>query len=489
MISRRTFLRNGALVSGSGVMAGLVPSAWAQVVGSNDAIRLGIIGLGIKGAQLAKVTSELAGVRLVALCDVDPRRLAEQVALYNGGPTPIFASTDMRAVFDRADVDAVIIAACTHWHALATLWACQAGKDVYVEKPVGRTVWEGRKIIEASERYGRIVQTGTQMRSDLTMDEMAAYIRSGQLGKIQWMHGVAYVRREPLGRELPWYPDWLDFDHYSGPAPVMPLRRTRLHYDWHAKWHTGNGDLANMGVHVVDQARRFFGDAAMPRRTVSIGGRFAMDDVGDAPNTQLSVIEFDEAPLFFENRALPIRPGATYSDNLRGQRHGLVVQCEHGYFAGYVGGAIFDNAGKKLKPKSLETDRVPDHLKNFLAAVRSRRSADLTAPPQIGHDSARFCHYGNISYRLGQPGSVAQVEATLEATTGAVDVFKGMQSHLSVHHVDLDKQPLSVGPWLDLSASDDGITAVHGGNDATLAEARFLLKGVQRPGYAIPETL
>ena len=156
MISRRIFIRNGALLSGSGVLAGLVPSAWAQVVGSNDAIRLGIIGLGIKGAQLAKVTSEMEGVRLVALCDVDPRRLAEQVAIYGGGPTPIFASTDMRAVFDRPDVDAVIIATCTHWHALATLWACQAGKDVYVEKPVSHNIVEGRRMIEAVAATGRL---------------------------------------------------------------------------------------------------------------------------------------------------------------------------------------------------------------------------------------------------------------------------------------------------------------------------------------------
>ena len=223
MITRRTLLKRGAMVMGAGIAGQVSPSAWANPVGANDRIRVGVIGTGNKGAQHVKVISGLPGVQVTALCDVDPQLLGKVKSKFSPEQGAIFTTTDLRKVLDRDDVDAVIIATGTHWHALATVWACQAGKDVYVEKPVGRTIAEGRKVIEAATRYNRIVQTGTQARSDSDLDEMTEYVRSGKLGKVEWIHGLSYKPRTPLVPRTPWYPNWLDYDMFCGPTPMVPL--------------------------------------------------------------------------------------------------------------------------------------------------------------------------------------------------------------------------------------------------------------------------
>ena len=486
MMTRRSLLRRSALVVGAGVAGQLSPSVWGNPVGSNDRLRIGVIGLGSKGAQHVRTVSKMAGVQITALCDVDPKHVAAAKEALDPVSGAVFTSTDLRRVIDRADVDAVIIATSTHWHALATVWACQAGKDVYVEKPVGRTIAEGRIVMAAAERYNRIVQTGTQLRSDSDLDEITQYIQDGKLGKIQWIHGVSYRIRTPLVSRTPWYPDWLDYDLYCGPTPVVPLEREKLHYDWHWRWRTGNGDLVNMGVHTVDMTRRFLGDQSMPQRIMSMGGRYAMNDVGDQPNTQFTVMDFGDVPVIYENRCLPIKPGATYSDQLRGQRIGLIVQCEQGYYAGYTGGSLFDNDGKRILRKGVDVDTVPAHLQNFFECVRSRRAQELKASPAIGHHSAQFCHYGNISYRVGQHAAGEQIDASLASIAGASDGVERMRAHLGQHNIDLGKEPMTLGPWLQVNASRDEITGVEGGTSEELDRARYYLSEVERPGFQMP---
>lgn len=486
-MTRRSLLKRGVLVAGVGVAGQLVPSVWAQPIGANNRVRVGIIGLGLKGAQHARTLSDMPGVQITALCDVDPRQMEETKAAIAAPGHSIFTATDLREVIDRRDVDAVLIATSTHWHALATVWACEAGKDVYVEKPVGRTIAEGRKVVAAATRYNRIVQTGTQARSDSDLDEMTDYVRSGKLGPIQWIQGVSYRIRAPLGRRPPWYPDWLDYDLYCGPAPMAPLEREKLHYDWHWRWNTGNGDLVNMGVHAIDMIRRFLGDDAMPQRTLSLGGRYAVDDVGEPPNTQLTIWDFDGVPVLYENRCLPIKPNASYADRFRGQQVGLVVQCENGYYAGYRGGSIFDNDGNRILRKSVNVDVVTAHLQNFIDCVRSRRTQDLVASPEIGHHSAQFCHYGNLSYRVGQPASTEKIDEVLAPVTGASAGITRLREHLGIHHVDLAAKPLTLGPWLELDPHQDAISGIAGGDAAALERARYLLDEVARPGYELPK--
>jgi predicted dehydrogenase len=359
-----------------------------------------------KGSDHLEKLRKLSGVRISAVCDVDPRVLASQVQMLKKDNLEVFATSDARRLFERSDVDAVIVASPNHWHALHTVWACEAGKDVYVEKPVSHSVWEGAQMARAAKRHGRVVQAGTQMRSDVAMPEIIQYLREGHLGRMLWVHSLCYKSRDGIGRRQPWYPDWLDYDMYCGPAPVVPLVRENLHYDWHWYWDTGNGDLANIGIHEFDVGRWLAGHDGAPRRILSLGGRFAFDDAGETPNTQVTVFDYAGAPVILENRVLSAKPGVNYMDHRHGVRQGVIVQCENGYFAGRYGGAFYDRAGRKLK--SITGDGGANHLANFFAAVRSRRSDKLAAPLETGRVSTSTCLYGNISYRLGAPATLAQ---------------------------------------------------------------------------------
>ena len=485
-MNRRTLLKQGVLVAGAAMTSQWMPSALAQPIGANNRLRVGIIGLGIKGTQHLQTIQTLPDVKVAALCDVDPQRLAKAKASLEDQGGSVFETTDLRKVLERRDVDAVIIATATHWHALATVWACEAGKDVYVEKPVGRTIAEGRTVIEAARRYNRIVQTGTQLRSDSDLDEITEYIRAGKLGKIQWIQGVSYKLRTPLERRPLWYPDWLDYDLYCGPSPLTPLERNRLHYDWHWQWRTGNGDLVNMGIHAIDKIRRFIGDDAMPSRVMSMGGRYVVNDVTDLPNTQLTVMDFAGVPVFYENRNLPTRPGSRSTDRFRGQRIGIIVQCENGYYGGLEGGSIYDNDGNRILRKAVDVDTVTAHLVNFFDSVRSQRESDLNAPPKIGHYSAMFGHFGNLSYRVGQRASAQHVDEFLGSVPEAGNAVGRMRDHLKLHEVDLAANPMVVGPWLELDCANDAISGIAGGAEEDLERARSLIHEVDRPGFVTP---
>jgi len=470
--------------------ARLRAAAWPQPNGANDAVRVAVVGLRSKGAGHIRHLLTIPGVRIVALCDVDPSILAREVELMKERHIDVFATTDARKLMSRSDIDAVVIATGTYWHALLTIWACQAGKDVYVEKPVSHTVWEGSMMVRAAARYQRIVQAGTQLRSDPGAAEAVQYIKEGHLGKIQWIHTLCYKLRESIGRKEPWYPDWLDYDLFCGPAPMDPLERNRLHYDWHWMWSTGNGDMADLGIHVLDFARRFGRRDLMPRRSLSLGGRFGVDDVGETPNTQVAVFDCDEIPIFYESRGLPAKPGVKYVDQLYGLREGgVIVQCEGGYYAGFVGGAAYDRNGRKIR--SFQGDNGAGHMANFLTAVRSRRKEDLAAPISTGHESTSICYYGNISYRLGRPAAanLDQARQALEGFPPAEKILERMGQHLGTAHVDLTQGGLTLGPWLQLETAQNDITRVEGGEDGALERARFLLREVSRPPYVIPDPL
>jgi predicted dehydrogenase len=483
-LRRRSFLKAGTALLGAGLASRFTPSVWAQPMGANGDVRVAVIGLNQKGALLTRQVLALSGVRLAALCDVDPRILAREVKALEARQISVFATTDARQLMSRADIDAVVIATSDHWHALLTLWACQAGKDVYVEKPVCHTVWEGEQMLAAAAKYGRIVQAGTQARSDPGVAEAVAAIRGGELGRIKWIHALCYRLREGIGRKLPWYPEWLDYDLYCGPAPMAPLERRDLHYDWHWNWQTGGGDLANIGVHQFDIARWFAGNPACPPKVLSLGGRFAVVDAGETPNTQLALYAYPEIPILFEIRGRPAKPGVKSMDQTRGIREGVIVQCEHGYYAGFVGGALFDHTGRRLK--TIKGDGGGAHMANFIAAVRSRRSADLAAPLAIGRDSSVGCLLGNISYRLGAPANLAEAQREIADFPAAPEVLKNLQVHLAAHSVDLAQTPLTLGRWLELDRATADIVGVTGAEPPALARAQFLRKGSHRPPYTIP---
>jgi predicted dehydrogenase len=481
MNSRRRFLRQAAL--GGALAFPAVRRSLAAASGSpNEAIRLAVIGLGGKGKSHVKQVLSLRDVRLTALCDVDPERLAAQVEVAReAGLTPATA-TDPRRIFERKDVDAVIIATPNHWHAVLAVWACRAGKDVYVEKPISHSIWEGTQIIDAAKQHGRIVQSGTQYRSDEGLRAAAAWIAEGHIGKPRSAHVAWYEYRPSIGRAAPHKPTTLDYDLYCGPAAADPLTRPKLHYDWHWVWSTGDGDLANSGVHPIDACRMMAGLTGLPRRALCLGGRFGVDDAGQTPNTQLTLLDYPGLPMLVENRNLPARSGQKAMDQFRGIREGFALDCEGGSFVGLKGGGwIYDREGKRLR--QFPGEGGSRHMANFLQAIRTRRAGDLNAPVLQGHYSSTLCHVGNISWRLGREESPAACREAVRHHPGAAEVLDQLTGHLAANDLNPARTRFVLGPSLELDPASGEIRGVTGGDSALLGRARELARGSHRAQY------
>jgi len=301
----------------------------------------------------------------------------------------------LRKVLDDKDIDAVSIATPNHWHALAAIWACQAGKDVYVEKPVSHNVSEGRRMVEAARKYGRIVQTGTQCRSHQGIQDAVEFLRAGKLGKLYMAKGLCYKPRGSIGHkaDAP-VPQGVDYNLWLGPAPERPFNPNRFHYNWHWFWDYGNGDLGNQGIHQMDIARWGLGKAEFPKAVQTSGGRFGYSDDGQTPNTELVAFEFDDCELQFEVRGLSTNDEA-------GVRVGNLFYGTEGVMAipSYTTWQTF--LGPKLE-KGPGGTGGGDHYANFLKAVKSRDAKSLSADIEEGHLSSAYCHLGNIAYRLGR---------------------------------------------------------------------------------------
>ena len=474
--TRRSFIRQAAV-------AGAFPfvSRTFAAGSPNSAIRLAVIGLGGKGKSHVKNVLTTEGARLTALCDVDPERLALQVQVAKEAGLAPFPATDPRTILERDDVDAVIIATPNHWHATLAIWACRAGKDVYVEKPVSHNIWEGAQLAAVARQTGRIVQAGTQYRSDAGLRAAAAWIKEGHIGKPTSAHIVWYEYRPSIGRAEPHRPTNLDYDLYCGPAPADPLTRPKLHYDWHWVWSTGDGDLGNSGVHPIDACRMLAGLTGLPRRALGLGGRFGVDDAGQTPNTQLTLLDYPGLPMLVETRNLPAKSGQKAMDQFRGIREGVTLDCEGGSFVGLKGGGwIYDREGKRVR--QFPGEGGGRHLANFLAAIRSRRTADLNGPIIQGHYSSALCHVGNISWRLGREESLAACRDAARAHPGAAEALEQLQHHLTANDLDPAKTRFTLGATLELDPATAEITAA--GDSATLARARQLARGSHRAPYA-----
>ena len=488
-VSRRGFLV-GSVVGGVAARGALARSAWAAPLGSNDAVRVAVVGLGNpgKGRHHVEMFKALPGVRLAALCDVDETILdkaAQELASEN---IQVARYVDVRKLLESKDVDAISIATPNHWHSLMTIWACQAGKDVYVEKPISHNVWEGRKAVEAATRFGRIVQAGTQSRSDEALLELADSLRKGEMGKILRARGFCYKRRESIGRvsgPQP-IPPGVHYDLWCGPAPLEPLRRERLHYDWHWFWATGNGDIGNQGVHEMDMCRWMLGEQKLPPRVFSIGGRFGYVDDAETPNTQIAVLDYPAAPILFEVRGLPQKAGVSYMDQYRGVRIGIVIECENGYFAGGGGGGwTYDRNGKRVRQFS--GSGGDKHVENFIEAVRSRKAEQLKAPLLGGHVSSALCHLANISHRLGTQVPQTELKARAGSRADVAETMDRFAAHLAANAVDLGQAKPVLGPVLDILPDEERF-ASRSGFDLG-AWANRLLRDEYRPPFVVPEAL
>ncbi|HEY5909006.1 MAG TPA: Gfo/Idh/MocA family oxidoreductase [Verrucomicrobiae bacterium] len=452
-LRRRDFLKSTALSAAALVVPVRV---WARAEGANNDIRVGVVGFGGRGQSHIDAFSKMSGARVVALCDADSKILERGVKRLADKGCTVQGYTDVRKMLESKAIDVVSTATPNHWHSLVTVWACQADKDVYVEKPVSHNVFEGRKCVEAARKYNRIVQTGTQSRSNEALRQGIAWVQEGNLGKILVSRGLCYKRRPSIGKvdgPQPIPPE-IDYDLWCGPAAKVPLTRKRLHYDWHWVWNTGNGDLGNQGIHQMDIARWALGKMELSPMVFSVGGRLGYVDDGETANTQMVVHNYGGTLLIFEVRGLPSRAPeanpdggvkAESMDKYRGQSVGHVIECEGGYLAGTV---AYDKDHKEIKKFSGKSEDEGGHFGNFIKAVRSRKKEDLKADILEGHLSSALCHTGNISYRLGREADPDEIHEQLKKDTAALETLARMQEHLAANKVDLKKTRLAIGPVL-----------------------------------------
>lgn len=418
-------------------------------VSPNEKLTVAIIGCGIRGKAHAKELARLADCDIAYVCDPDLDRADEVGALLSGElnrPMPKKVQ-DLRVILDDPSVDAVTIATPNHWHALAAIWAMQAGKDAYVEKPVSQNVDEGRRIVQTARKLGRICQTGTQNRSRGALASAIQYIHEGKLGEVKLARSIIYGGRGSIGGPVECViPPRCDYNLWAGPAPMTKLTRPRFHYDWHWMWDTGNGDIGNSNVHSIDICRWGLGVTGLGRSVMSYGGRLGYTDVAETPNSQVGIFDFGDKTIVSETRGLksaPFHPVIKAMWFFYGSE-GIIAET-----------GLYDPEGQLLK--AFEGKSV-SHFANFLDAVRSRKQEDLKAEILEGHQSSSLCHLANISYRLGQKSSLTDIQKHL----GDIQVKDDVQETLdrTRHYlvdagVDLEKTPMTLGQRLKLDGDKE----------------------------------
>jgi len=447
--SRRQFLEDSMFAAAAAVAANSVGSVLAaeekQSKSPNERLSVAVVGVNGRGGSHLEAFSARKDTEVTYIVDVDDavgQSKANYVAERQGGRKPKVVR-DMRQAFDDKSVDLVSTATPNHWHALTSIWAMQAGKDMYVEKPVCHNVSEGRRIVETARAHKKICQTGTQSRSMAGMQAAMKFLHDGKLGEVKLAHGLCYKPRGSIGPKGHYTPPaTVDYDLWLGPAPLAELTRPHFHYDWHWQWPYGNGDLGNQGIHQMDLARWGLGLTGLSKRVFSYGGRFGYEDAGEVANTQVVVHDYGDKTLVFEVRGLKTMP---YKE----AKVGVIFTGTNGFLvmATYEAGAAFDKHGNMLQ----QFTGGGDHFDNFIKAVRSRNPKDLNADILEGHLSSSLCHLGNISYRLGE--EVAPVEAeervlSLKTNDNALATFERTVDHLLVNNVDPAKTRLRVGQQL-----------------------------------------
>ena len=506
-MNRRQFLTTTAAAGAAAVLSACnggrapnsVSSATTRPVGANDDIRVAVVGFHSHGKSHIRAYQKMPGVRLVALCDVDERVLQTQADLLAKDNVRVKTYRDIRALLDSREVDAISCAMTNRWHSLAAVWGCQAGKDVCVEKPVSHCIWEGRKAVEAARKYRRVVQADLDNRSRPALDAAFAYVQSGQLWKIAHARAWDYKRRETMGKLTgpQTIPATVDYNLWTGPAPLLPLMREKFHYDWHWQWHTGSGEIANNGSHQLDQIRWALGNRDLPRTVTSFGGRFGYVDDGQTPNTMVAVYDFDGIPVVYENRGLPAHGGGSIMSDFEGEtaggkpvrfragenaHSGIAIFCEGGY---YHDAAVFDNDGNEIRRFDAPgASNAPERRRpqpNFIHAVRTRDTADLKTDIEQGHRSAATSHMGNVSYLCGGPTTFDDARKRLGPNAHASKALARMIEHLKANKLDPTNTPLTLGPVLTMDAKAERFTGDHA------ERANLFVKDAYRAPFVIPD--
>jgi len=481
--TRREFLK-GSAVAAAAVAAPMVASS--RVLGANEMIHLGVAGIHGRGGSHIGEFSKMKGVQVSHLIDPDSSLFEARVkGIEKAAGNRPKCFQDIRKALEDKDLDAVSVATCNHWHSLITIWACQAGKDVYVEKPCSHNIFEGRKCVEAARKYQRIVSHGTQSRGDKRWAQVIELIKSGKYGKL--LVSKAYASKGGKGRwsigfkEPQQPPKELDFDIWLGPAPKQPYHENIVHYNWHWFWDFGNGEIGNQGVHQMDIARWGIPGGLLPKSVISMGGRYVEGtdnkDQGQTPNFQVAVMDFGGPLLVFEVLGVTEKKGPTGKSWPKHVGNEFYLEA----------GAIIDNKfipkgkteGEKLPEVTL--DRPTGNIfANFIECVRSRKQQDLMADIEVAHYSAALCHLANASYRMGKQVPFGQGYEALGNNAHICQSIADIEGDLkTVLGMDLAKKTYCLGPRLKVDAAAEKFV----GND----EANKLLTRVYRPPYVVPQ--
>jgi predicted dehydrogenase len=483
-MTRRNFIKSSAATSAAfGLFTIAGTKASGRVLGANDAIRVGVAGINGRGQSHIKAfADELSdqNVQVTYLIDPDTRLFeSRRSKVTSAGGNEPRCVPDIRTALDDKNLDAVSVATCNHWHSLITIWACQAGKDVYVEKPISHNVFEGRKCVEAAAKNGRVVQHGTQQRSSQGRAREIAAIQSGKYGKLLVSKGYCCKPRWSIGSRAPETPPGgFDFNIWLGPAPERPYQTNLVPYNWHWFWDTGNGDIGNQGVHEIDVARWAIKDSTLPKSVWSLGGRFAYQDDGQTPNTQMAVYDYGDTLLVFEVR-------------------GLVGNNQKGGLPNKVGNEFYTSDGLirdgKFYPRGAgesagepvvgpEVNVTPGgSFGSFIRAIRSRKAQDVNANAETAHYSAALCHLGNISYRLGQQVPFNKASQSLGDNKQVVETFNNLSENLKAVGLSLDETTYTLGSQLQFDPKSEKFTGA--GSEA----ANPMLTRNYRSPFVVPE--
>lgn len=482
-LNRRDFLK----VSAAGAAAFATPELLfgdAQVT-----VRIGMIGVGGRGEYLASMFAATPGVKIVALSDPDSKRLAQVAKKY---PDAALYG-DFRKLLDDKQIDAVVVATCNHWHVPAAILAMKAGKDVYVEKPLCMSFGEGERLVGAVEKYGRICQVGTQMRSDLDFYAEAKkfLFQEKNIGELHSVRVNRFSPRPAIGKraEPLVIPQTVDYDLWLGPADDAPIYRDRLQYDWHWMWRTGHGEMGNWGAHLIDDCRNLAlrDTVAMPKRVLGGGARIGYQDAGETPNESFTLFDTGTIPVVLAISNLPDAKDKKSTGPCPGPTSGWVAYADGGRFERWWGGAkAFDSDNKVIR--EFKGNGVPGggggtepHLQNFLNAIRSRDSSTLNAPVSTGRDSAAWYNGANMAYRLGKPFSRADVTAADTPDGRLTEALNNLEEHLAAQGLSVNADTFRVSRFLEI----DEPRRCYAGPDADAANALGNVK--YRAPYGLPE--
>ena len=504
-LNRRTFIKNSALAA---AVAGLSAQTYAQSAGANGDLRVAVVGFRSRGLNHIEDLKKIKGVRIVALCDVDSKVVAKGLKANPGAK----GYTDIRKMLEDKDIDAVSIASPNHQHSIQGIWSLQAGKHLYVEKPLSHNIFEGQQLVAASNHFSKhVVQAGTQSRSGAGIRAAIKDVHAGKYGKVKVSRAICYKRRKSIGPATKnAIPSEIDYDLWNGPADIQESIRGNqsdkvqetgsagaVHYDWHWFWNYGGGDLCNQAIHEIDIARWFLNTQEVSPEVVSVGGRFGYVDCAETPNTFISIHNYAAAPLITEVYGLTSDgkmngPMNKFGKFKKAPDIGIVVECENGTIVvpDYNSAQAYDTKGEQTKSYGKSVDQVDltggasGHHANWVAAIRKGSSVDINSPVRDCHLSTALVHSANISFRLGAKKSAGEIKDALKASSGLSEAFGRMAEHLGRNGVNLDESKAVLGAPL----TQDTKTELFTGANAEAANRDLVAKRTGRKGFEIPTT-